>query len=639
MATLAQLEQAMVAAHKAGDSDSARKLAAVISRERSKTSENGVTVEQIESSFGPSEVEGTVMAPPEPDIGQQTVGLGEVALTVATGATSGMMGMIGGTLKGLADEILAGKFGSQEAADRIEKSAVGGAEALTYAPNTETGQGMLQTLGEVSEPLAAIAPMLGDLQPIAMATRTAAPIAKAQSTRMVETVKPVIETIQNKLTPPVPDQGSTAGAQQVAQPVARQALAEELPIPIKLTEGQKTRTFEQQRFERETAKLPEEGAPLRERFAEQNLQLQQNMDAFIDETGSNTGGSNLRGIGEVVDESLRKRATGDKTKIRTLYKDAEKAGEMEDPVNLNDLVKVMSESRSAESTAPVLVAARKELIRLGGAIEDPDGNLVLKKGGMSLANTEQLRKFINKVAGNDPTNIKFAGDLKRSIDASTEGLGGDKYKQARKARARYAQDYENAGLVDRLLNNKHGTDDRAIALEDVLRKVALDPSTSLDQMRHVRMLLQTKTGGKSGAGAQAWKEIQSGVLNHIKEQMTKNSARDQAGNPVVSASALDKVIVQLDKTGKLDYLFGKKGAEQLRTINEVAKDVLTAPPGAVNSSNTATVLAGLMDVAISGTTGVPAPIMSSFRILSKSIKDKKLKAKVQHTLGDKTNAS
>jgi hypothetical protein len=90
----------------------------------------------------------------------------------------------------------------------------------------------------------------------------------------------------------------------------------------------------------------------------------------------------------------------------------------------------------------------------------------------------------------------------------------------------------------------------------------------------------------------------------------------------------------LDKSGKLDFVFGKKGAEQLRTINDVAKDVLTAPPGAVNTSNTASVLAGMMDIAISGTAGVPAPIMTSFRLLTKGIKDAKTRAKVKKALGE-----
>lgn len=637
MATLKELESALVRADKAGDADSARKLAAVIRRERARREKDPSIglIEQIPDG-GPTHVPGTVPGRPEPTIGERAAGVGEAALTTVSGATTGALGMIAGTLRGLAREIASGEFGSYSAADRVEQEAMKGMQAGTYTPTTEEGQQYVKAVGETLEPLVAVAPMAGEMQALGTSTRMAVPAARALAEQQV--VKPTTRAVQTAIErtrqmatrPDIPGTAPSAGAGGTDIAAMRQAQAEQLPVPMKLTEGQKTRSFEAQRFERETAKLPEEGSPLRERFTQQNEQLVQNMDAFIDETGAKLGEGNLRGIGELVDETLRSRASKDKARIRTLYKEAEKAGDMEEPIDLQGVVDVLEESRSAESTAPVIGAARKELSRLLGLEEGATPETPV----LRLKETEQLRKFINKVAGADPTNIKFASDIKKAIDTATEGKGGKKYKLARSARAKYAQEYENAGLVKRLLNTKRGTDDRAIAMEDVLRKVVLDPSTSLDQMRQVRRLLQTKTGGREGPGAQAWREVQSGVLNHIKEQMTKGVSRDQAGNPIVSPAQLDRVITQLDRSGKLDFVFGKKGAEQLRTINEVAKDVLTSPPGTVNTSNTATVLAGLMDVAVTGMTGVPTPIVTGFRFISNSVKDKKLKARIKQSLGE-----
>jgi hypothetical protein len=982
MATMVELEQALRNADQAGDTDTAHKLAAFIAEARKEPS----------NLIPDNPVEGTVPRAPEPTVGEQVVGAGEAALATATGATTGALGYLGGALKGIAEEILTGRFGQGVA----EEAAMKGAEALTYAPRTEPGQEYTEAVGKAVEPLMAVAPLAGEMAAIGRGAQAAAPLVRAATQRGVVTpakqavarVREVIPTAAEvKPTPGTPPSAGAAGVEQAA---VRQAAAEELPVPIELTKGQKERTFEQQRFERETAKLPEEGAPLRERFEQQNQQLQQNMDAFIDQTGAEL--TTPREVGELVDQSLRQRAAKDKTKIRTLYKEAEKAGEMEAPINLQSVVDVLNESKSAESTAPVLTAAKKELVRLGGAVMDEDGNLVAKDttkaepitlrsqdaikrevpskftdqsgldslelealthytkdyggqkprtldfdgfeemqnylrtgrskfepeevepiidtlnslidrtkstkdfdvyrgtgpsgleelfgvrdikdikpgkvgqskgflstsrdediaysfahedgeqagflirlevpknskifdasdlnfesenefilppnsqlrviksdtesvipviyatlesrqppiaaGSLSLKDAEQLRKFINKTTGNDPTNIKFAADIKRAIDAATEGKGGQKYKLARRARAKYAKEYENVGLVKRLLNTKRGSDDRAIALEDVVNKVVLSPSTSLDEMRHVRRLLQTKGGiskqkqfkhltlddvetfGKSsrkdlidfvkkvedildgtddaeiafdmiedlqtesgvalpksfsidtltdsetgtsrlrlspntakklnewfieskkianknqlgkltdemrreaakarrefpgterfdersytealasrakpeeGLGKQAWRELQGATLRHIQEQMTKGVTTDQQGNRIVSPAQLDRVISQLDKAGKLDFVFGKPGAEKLRVINDVAKDVLTSPPGVVNTSNTASVLAGLMDVAISGTAGVPAPIMSSFRLLTKSIKNTKLKARVKRALGE-----
>ncbi len=109
-------------------------------------------------------------------------------------------------------------------------------------------------------------------------------------------------------------------------------------------------------------------------------------------------------------------------------------------------------------------------------------------------------------------------------------------------------------------------------------------------------------------------------------------ARDELGNPVVSAAQLDKAITALDKSGKLEFIFGKKGAEQLRTINEVAKDVLVAPPGSVNTSNTASVLLAAMDMAISGSAGLPVPVLSGLRMAAKSVKNAKTRARVTQAL-------
>lgn len=657
-ATISQLERAMFNAHTAGDTDAARKLAAVIRRERESTA--GQPPEAIEVLEGMEPVvEETVTPQQDPTFGENVRGALEAVATMATGMTGGVLGQIEGSVEGILREIASGDFGSYDAADRIEKLAMERAKALTYEPRTERGAEMTQTVGETLAPLAAIPP-LAEAQVIAGTAGRAAQQTRQAAQQSAQRVAPQVQQAAQEISrrvreilPPKKHPGDdlSMGAAQAPTSALRQSQADELPVPIRLTEGQRTRDFEAQRFERETAKLPEEGAPIRDRFEQQNAQLIQNMDAFIDATGAEL--TDLRGVGEIVDKALRNRAARDKIKIRTLYKDAEKSGEMEAPVSMRPLANFLNESVASESTAPILQVAKKELERLGGATIGKDGTVTIgartskrsadpftgagtvkELGGdqvLTLKDAEQLRKTINKNAGNDPTNIKFAAELKEVIDEITAGLGGDKYKQARQARAKYAQQYENVSLVKNLLGLKRGTEDRAIALEDVLRKSILDPSSPLDSMRQLRRLLQTKSGAE---GKQAWKELQGATIRHIQEQMLKGVTTNQRGDRVVSPAQLDRVITKLDQSGKLDYLFGKKGAEQLRTINEVAKVVLTSPPGTVNHSNTATVLAGLMDVALTGATGVPAPIATGFKLITGQIKDAKLKAQIKKTLGE-----
>lgn len=629
MATLQQLERALINADKAGDTDAARKLAAVITRARQDAS----------LQIPDAQVPETVSAPVQPGIGEQLIGAGEAALAAGTGAIGGTVGMIGGTLKGLAEQILSGQFGTPQAARLVEQSAAKGAQALTYAPRTQAGQEQLQAVGQAMQQILPITPLTGELGMIAQGARAAQPavqagagIATEAAQQVAQAVKPAVQkavtTMRERVSAVPSTQRGSVGAAATPEALMRETGAAELPVPIKLTEGQKTRAFEQQRFEREMAKNPEIGEPIRERFAQQNKQLIQNMDAFIDMTGAQA--PDLRTIGVSVTEALRSRAAKDKAQIRTLYKEAEKAGELAAPVDFAPIADYLNQNRAGRSSAPILQTIADEL-RVqevgGGALAEG----TVSAGTVTLQQAEKIRAAINRFAKqNDPNDLRVASELKSLIDAQTEGAGGSLYSKARAARARYAQNYENVGIVKNMLGTKRGSVDRVIALEDVLNRSIVSPTASLDSVRQIRRLLQTE-GDK---GMQAWRELQGGTLAYIREQSTKNVARDTMGNPIVSAAQLDRAIAGLDKSGKLDFIYGKKGAEKIRLLNDIAKDVLTSPPGAINTSNTASVILAALDMGISGAAGVPAPVLSGVRMAGKYVKDSRLKARVKKALGE-----
>lgn len=591
---------------------------------------------------------------PDPTLGQKLVGAGEAALTTVTGATGGLVGMVGGTGKQMIQNVLDGTFGTQEAADLVEKSAMEGAQALTYMPRTESGREQAQAVGDFMQQTIPVMPLTAEMGMLSQAVKNATPAVRAATSagaataaakagQVVDAVKPPVVNAVNAVknaparaaemvglkdpTPqPTPGTMASGGAAGTDVATMRRAAAQELPVPVELTKGQATRDFEQLRFEQEAAKNPELGTPLRDRAAEQHRAIRQSFESWLDETGAQAPDN--RAVGIAVDKALNAKAARDKAEIRVAYKEAEKAGELQAPVSTKNVVDALNDSRSAESTAPVLTAARKELVRLGGAEEAADGSLVAKD--MSLGATEQLRKFVNKVTGNDPTNIKFAGDLKRAIDASTEGAGGELYAKARGLRAKYAEQYENRAVISDLLSNKRGMSDRRVALEDVADRIIF--RGSLDDMRFARKVLQT--GGEEGK--QAWREIQGAAIRNIRDEATKGVTRDTTGAEMISPSGLDKAIKRLDNDGKLDYLFGKRGAEQLRSLNDLSKVLFTAPPGTINTSNTASVLLAALDMAISGTAGMPMPVMSGLRMLTKNVKDRKLRVRIREALQTQT---
>lgn len=610
--------------------------------------------------------EQAIVAPPvpEPTLGQRAIGVGETALSAATGATGGTLGMLGGTLGQAGREILSGNFGTPEAAQRISQNAAEGAADLTYAPRTQTGQEYTQALGELSEPLVALTPALSELALAGQAARGVAPIAQGQAVRTAQAVAPVVERAGQMAARPVravtdatrsgvqrmgemvglraPDTGGPApanvGAAQVDQATIRQALSQDLPYPVQLTEGQMTRDPAQLKFEVETSKDPELGAPLRQRQEEQHQVLQQNLDSFIDMIGAKA--TNMREVGVSVDKALQKQLQADKTRVRVAYAKADKSEEAQTPVDVSQPVQVgendpMSvidylNSQPDLTTTPIIQVAKKMAIETGVAAKGEDGRLIPLMPTVKAM--EKWRSEINNNVNYEAPNIRQAAVLKNMIDAHTQPVEGVLYKAARAERKKLGDQWEKRKIITDLTTNKKGTDDRRVALEDIQKRVVHDGS--LDDLRFTKRTLLNS----GEEGWQAWRDIKGQTLQEIKNAATAGVAPDGRGNQMVSAAALNKAINRLDQDGKLEFIFEKNGAEKLRAINDISKTLFTTPASAaINHSNTAATLAAAMDIAMSGLSGFPAPVASALRLATKHIKDQKTKARVLKALNPSAN--
>jgi len=597
----------------------------------------------------------------EPSLADKALGLGETALSAATGATGGTLGMIGGTIGQAGREILSGNFGTPEAAQRISQNAAESAADLTYAPRTQTGQEYTQALGEISEPLVALTPALSELAMVGQAARGVAPIAQGQAIRTAQAVAPVVERAGQAIQQPIqatanavrsgaqslgdmvgirrPDAEpapANMGAAQVDQATIRQAMSQDLPYPVQLTEGQMSRDPAQLKFEVETAKDAELGAPLRQRQEEQHQVMQQNIDAFIDMTGAQA--TNMRETGIAVDKALQKQLQADKNRVRVAYAKADKSEEAQTPVDLTQPVRVgenepMSvidylNSQPDLPTTPILTSAKRTAESLGIARRGENGELI--PNNPTIKQMEKWRQEINANTNQEAPNIRQTAILKDMIDQHVEPVVGNLYKAARNERKRMADHWENRTIIRDLTTNKTGTDDRRVALEDIQKRIIHDGS--LDDLRVAKRTLLTS----GEEGKQAWRDIQGQTLQEIKEAATSGVAPDGQGNQMVSAAALNKAIKRLDDAGKLDYIFGPQGAEQLRAVNDISKTLFTTPTSAaINHSNTsATLMQSLMslDIVMSGLSGFPAPVATALRLATKHIKDNKVRARVTQAL-------
>jgi hypothetical protein len=432
---------------------------------------------------------------------------------------------------------------------------------------------------------------------------------------------PVAQSAPSAAIPQTPTGGmrGTAGAMSASEETIRTQRALELPVPIELARFQRTRDFAEQQRARELAKNNEVGGPIRERMTQQQDALRQNFESFIEGTGSEVW-DNPYEQGGVIADALKTLARRERTRTSALYRRAEKSGEMREPVEYKELADFIAQQAptTRDALAPVLKTVDEQLLS-----NDPN-----KTGMISLNQMEDIRKLINKVASPGTPSAVFGRDMRAIIDNMTKDAGGDVYRQARASRAKYARDFEDIDLVEKVISNKPGTTERYVGLEKVVDRIT-GQSAQLDSVKHLLGLLD-KAGPR---GARAKRELQGAVFEKIRDQAYRGVTSDQSGQTVINPTNLNNIIRSMNKNGKIDVIFDKKTAELLNTINEVTKDIVTAPPGSVNASGTSSAVLNAIDtVATFGITGAPVPALKILNEFRKAMANRSLRKEVKRLL-------
>lgn len=570
-------------------------------------------------------------AMPEPTIKDKVIGAAEAGIELLTQLVSAPIGMALGPIANMGN----GGTPEQNAALGMQQVAQGARSTLQRpmrALGLGVGEGMSPQGAEFTEDIGGA---MANLPPIAgvhgtlagpaaagaggLGLRRNAQLAAEPATGLVRKAVDAVE----RVLPAKKEAGAEApagsvGAAGVDMPTQRRERA--AALGVNLTKGDAERSFEQQRFEKETAKNPELGKPLRERKAEQRRAILDRFDEWVDETGASELDDNALGKG--VTDPIYEKALKAKAEVRDKYKAADEAGETAELVNYTPIRAYIEDQTPTvrEKLAPILKMTEEQLAK-----NDPEGT-----GQLSIKQLNDVRQAIRANTEFGTPNSVQGGELIKLIDAATENAGGDLYKAARKAHAEYAAEFKNQGVIRDLMTLKKGTTDRKVALAQVFDRSVL--RATIDDVRAVKRTLTTAGEG----GVQAWNDLRGKTIEWIKGEATKSAVRDERGNPVISADKLTKAVEKLDKDGRLEELFGKQGAQQLRDVADIAKDVWTSPPDAVNTSNTASVFIGALDTfatyMLSGGT-VPLPAMTLIKKGLENLKNRKLKAKVRYALG------
>lgn len=635
MATLQQLEAALKNADAAGDMDAARKLSVAVVNARKENA----------NLIPGAHVPETLVQAPEPTLAEQAVGVGETGLALATGATGGTLGMLGGTLKGLAEQILSGQFGTPEAANMVEKSAMQGAQAMTYVPRTEAGQRNVQAVGKALESVPPFIPVIGPAGAItrvisaaavpveSVARQAAVPVA-AVAQRVGSAAQRAGGAVRESIggfgareqIPPMPGRASVGAA---GTPLELQRAAEAEMAGLRLSEGETKRSPELLAWEKEKAKTPEYQAPFLERQQENNRTALMRLESVIDDTGAETGNLSDTGI-KVVDTLMRGWAQ-EKAKTRALYDQFRASNEANVAVDAKPLSDFLnSQPVGVSGITGVTDTARQNAVRLGVASLDADGNLIPNPSA-TIGLLEDFRQSVSAMSAASSNDKRLAAIIKSTIDDIGEPVAGPALRAMRGQRRIQAQKFENRAIVSRLLMEKRGMDDPQTPIEDVFKKTILTARPS--EITHIKRVLHTIGGDE---GRQAWKELQGATVRHLRDSAEAGIGADNM--PVISAAKLDKALKQMDANGKLDLVLGKQSAGQIRNLNQVLQYIQSTPPmTSINNSGTARTIVSLMaEAGLTGAaTGIPLPIVQGLKILRNEITDRKIKARITQSLNYK----
>jgi hypothetical protein len=531
----------------------------------------------------------------------------EVPAALATGAVAPFLGIGAGAIQNI----------QQGTNKRLDSPEFG--QRFQFQPTSPVSQDVLQGIGSVFEAskLPPIIPSAGMLPSYARMVGAGADQAQAAVQPAVQAIPQATNRMAQALRREPQSTMAGVGAAQTPEAVTRTQMAQQLRVPVQLSKGQAERDLGQQQFEIETPKIsPEMGKPLIEAQAKRNDAILQNFDAFVDATGKEQFG--LRATGKAVTDTLIKQANQAKDEINKAYTAAKLQGETEAPVNYAPLVSYINDQTPTvrSKLAPILDVVNEQIAK-----NDPQST-----GTVSINSLEDIYQVINKnFEPNTPAAV-YGREMKDIINTITEGQGGEMYQNARKLRQDYSQRFENIGAVDRLIRTKPNSDDRLVAFEDVFQKSIINGS--LDDVKNLGYALK-KAGPE---GQQAFRELQGQTIEFLKDKVTQSIDTDSFGNPVVSPAKFKSVVRELDQDGKLDYLFGKKGAQEIRDLMETTILVNAPLKGAANYSNTSSALIQALDRISSSPIGKIPVVGSITKYSFEKAQQKALQKKIQESI-------
>lgn len=526
----------------------------------------------------------------------KAAGVVEAPMIMLSGMAGGVLGGAAGLYKGLTG----GKYGTPEGVRDAAKTADSVSNAIAYKPSTQTGAYLAQKAGDAINASGIIGIPSAELATLGRAVSSSSQsmrnLAGANAGAMAVQDAEMVGSGGAKLSDLIRAPKLTmagGGAALTAEQMLRAQRFANMRAPMNPTQGILSRTIDDVQFEREAAKRPE-GKALDQRYAELNKGMGQQFDAMIDETGATA--TSRRATGKSFVNAVEAKKAAKKTEVDQAYKEARASGDMAEQIDVQPILDFVEKNRSAARNAGIL-----------HSIEDEANRLSAGTGKISLNDMEEMREMVGNLSEPGKPNGHYGELATKLIDQVTAGKGGPAYQQARRLNENMMKEFVDRDIIDKMLRNKPGTKDRAVSYDDVAQNIIRNGS--LDDMKHAFRVLEAHPVGTApeivAAGQQAAKDLRGAAMADIKKRVFGNAGANSAGDTVGSQAKMKTIIQELDDEGKLEFLYGKKGAQEIRDTLDVATDIYTTPAGTVNSANTASAMEKVLDRMAGAVGGTP----------------------------------
>ena len=190
-------------------------------------------------------------------------------------------------------------------------------------------------------------------------------------------------------------------------------------------------------------------------------------------------------------------------------------------------------------------------------------------------NLESVRQALNTAQKGTPAGY-FSGRVIKMIDQIQDEHGTPFYKAARAKEKAWRDEFDRQSRIKKLVTQQGLSADRAVALEKTTDFVI---GSSLEQIRQIRKSLVT--GGNQQTremGRQAWKNVQAGVIDRLKEAASKGATVGEDEQLEFDA-AFRREFLKLDRNGRLEAIFPPRIVKELRDLDAAVRDVRQVPKG------------------------------------------------------------